>query len=111
MRVVRRDTGEVMHSARNQRASFAGRAPRGDAGRDGLGLQVGHGFTYASGSHQHAGVARLELVLHQAGVLANYADRLDPRWTVVILCFYCFFICVYATRNSFRYNYTVRPLL
>ena len=43
--------------------------------------------------------------------LANHADRLDPRWTVVVLCFYCFFICVYATRNSFRYNYTVRPLL
>ena len=43
--------------------------------------------------------------------LANYTDRLDPRWTVTVSCFYCFFLCVYATRNSFRYNYTIRPLL
>lgn len=52
------------------------------------------------------------MLLSVVGVfLANHAELLDPRWTVVILCFYCFFICVYATRNSFRYNYTVRPLL
>jgi hypothetical protein len=43
--------------------------------------------------------------------LTYYPEKLNPRWPVTISCFLCFFICVYATRNSFRYNYTIKPLL
>jgi len=40
-----------------------------------------------------------------------YIDKLDPRWSITFSCFLCFILCVYATRNSFRYNYTIKPLL
>lgn len=46
-----------------------------------------------------------------ASFLTHYTNRLDPRWTVTVSCFLCFSICVYATRNGFRYNYTIKPLL
>jgi len=40
-----------------------------------------------------------------------YTERNDPRWSITLSCFLCFILCVYATRNSFRYNYTIKPLL